>query len=92
MGDADQRTGAKPRKSLIFGDATFGDEKLYEWDMVMLFPVRSGRDRNRRQFINSMLGLRKGVVTDGRGQPKTIEFVDEAHRFLHTDRCFMNFD
>ena len=62
-------------------------EGVYNWDMVMLFPFRTTGESNRRTFVNKMLGLRTEML-NGRAE----QFVDEAKRFLHTDRCYMNLD
>eukprot|EP00937_MAST-01D_sp_MAST-1D-sp2_P007502 g7502.t1 len=53
--------------------------------MVLLFPFRVGSECNRASFVSMMLGLRTELL-NGRAE----EFVDEAKRFFHTDRCYMN--
>ena len=58
---------------------------IYDWDMVLLFPLGSKVPCNRRTFVNRMMGLRTVTLN---GKPEV--FVDEAQRFLHTDRCFID--
>ena len=67
----------------------------YDYDLVLLFPYRTasitGGQPNKRKHVNRMLGLRSETIRGEHGTER-IEFVDEARRYLHTDRCFMNFD
>ena len=67
----------------------------YDYDLVLLFPYRMssllGGQPNKRKFINKMLGLRTETIR-ANGVSEKIEFVDEARRYLHTDRCFMEYD
>jgi hypothetical protein len=58
---------------------------IYDWDMVLLFPAKGSKvSCNKRTFTNRMMGLRS-VMLNGKAEI----FVDEAQRFLHTDRCFI---
>ena len=67
----------------------------YDYDIVLLFPYRMssllGGQPNKRKFINNMLGLRSETIR-ANGVSEQIEFLDEAQRYLHTDRCFMDYD
>ena len=58
---------------------------VYDWDLVLLFPIVTTGECNRRNFVNKMVGYREAIV-DGVVEP----FIDEAQRFLHSDRCYID--
>ena len=58
---------------------------IYDWDLVLLFPIKASGECNRRGFVNKMVGYREAIV-NGVVEP----FIDEAQRFLHSDRCYID--
>ena len=65
------------------------EELVYDWDMVMLFGMKGEdfhlRGCNKRTFVTSFGGFR---TIQRNGRPDIVQ--NQATRFLHTDRCYMD--